>query len=82
MHSTIIHHHHHRGSFVCWIEKDRWKNQNQNQNQSSRLAMKGAFSAPGDYVHFKSQVPLHKIPVCSFLDYSKFTTVSAFVHNN
>ncbi|KEH31674.1 putative maspardin, alpha/Beta hydrolase [Medicago truncatula] len=25
--------------------------------------MKGAFSAPGDYVHFKSQVPLHKIPI-------------------
>ncbi|KAJ0048694.1 hypothetical protein Pint_16014 [Pistacia integerrima] len=27
------------------------------------LAMKGVFSAPGDYVHFKSQVPLHKIPI-------------------
>ncbi|KAG5056862.1 hypothetical protein AAZX31_05G050400 [Glycine max] len=25
--------------------------------------MKGVFSAPGDYVHFKSQVPLHKIPI-------------------
>ncbi|XP_019446673.1 PREDICTED: maspardin [Lupinus angustifolius] len=25
--------------------------------------MKGVFSAPGDYIHFKSQVPLHKIPV-------------------
>ncbi|KAF2313136.1 hypothetical protein GH714_009439 [Hevea brasiliensis] len=24
--------------------------------------MKGVFSAPGDYVYFKSQVPLHKIP--------------------
>ncbi|RVW50691.1 hypothetical protein CK203_073333 [Vitis vinifera] len=27
--------------------------------------MKGVFSAPGDYIHFKSQVPLHKIPVLS-----------------
>ncbi|CAL0312930.1 unnamed protein product [Lupinus luteus] len=27
--------------------------------------MKGVFSAPGDYIHFKSQVPLHKIPVGS-----------------
>ncbi|OWM71866.1 maspardin [Punica granatum] len=25
--------------------------------------MKGVSSAPGDYVHFKSQVPLHKIPI-------------------
>ncbi|XP_038687122.1 uncharacterized protein LOC119986573 isoform X2 [Tripterygium wilfordii] len=25
--------------------------------------MKGVFSAPGDYVYFKSQVLLHKIPV-------------------
>ncbi|CAM8949759.1 unnamed protein product [Rhodiola kirilowii] len=25
--------------------------------------MKGVFSAPGDYMHFKSQVPLHKIPI-------------------
>ncbi|XVF13294.1 hypothetical protein REPUB_Repub08aG0196400 [Reevesia pubescens] len=25
--------------------------------------MKGVFSAPGDYIHFKSQVPLHKIPI-------------------
>lgn len=25
--------------------------------------MKGVFSAPGDYIYFKSQVPLHKIPV-------------------
>ncbi|EXC17874.1 hypothetical protein L484_023231 [Morus notabilis] len=25
--------------------------------------MKGAFSAPGDYIYFKSQVPLHKIPI-------------------
>ncbi|ESW27578.1 hypothetical protein PHAVU_003G214500 [Phaseolus vulgaris] len=25
--------------------------------------MKSVFSAPGDYVHFKSQVPLHKIPI-------------------
>lgn len=25
--------------------------------------MKGGFSAPGDYIHFKSQVPLHKIPI-------------------
>ncbi|KAH9777450.1 Maspardin [Citrus sinensis] len=25
--------------------------------------MKGVFSAPGDFVHFKSQVPLHKIPI-------------------
>ncbi|CAI0551540.1 unnamed protein product [Linum tenue] len=24
--------------------------------------MKGVLAAPGDYVHFKSQVPLHKIP--------------------
>lgn len=27
--------------------------------------MKGVFSAPGDYIYFKSQVPLHKIPVSS-----------------
>ncbi|CAA2980347.1 maspardin isoform X1 [Olea europaea subsp. europaea] len=27
--------------------------------------MKGVFSAPGDYIHFKSQVPLHKIPIYS-----------------
>ncbi|PIN02810.1 putative hydrolase/acyltransferase (alpha/beta hydrolase superfamily) [Handroanthus impetiginosus] len=27
--------------------------------------MKGTFSAPGDYIHFKSQVPLHKIPIGS-----------------
>jgi len=27
--------------------------------------MKGAFSAPGDYTYFKSQVPLHKIPIGS-----------------
>ncbi|KAK9266229.1 hypothetical protein L1049_012433 [Liquidambar formosana] len=27
--------------------------------------MKGVFSAPGDYIHFKSQVPLHKIPIGS-----------------
>ncbi|KAM3734931.1 hypothetical protein ACB098_10G051700 [Castanea mollissima] len=26
-------------------------------------AMKGPFSAPGDYIYFKSQVPLHKIPI-------------------
>ncbi|KAL8138711.1 hypothetical protein V2J09_004712 [Rumex salicifolius] len=26
-------------------------------------AFKGAFMAPGDYVNFKSQVPLHKIPI-------------------
>ncbi|KAK1436165.1 hypothetical protein QVD17_01941 [Tagetes erecta] len=25
--------------------------------------MKAGFSAPGDYIHFKSQVPLHKIPI-------------------
>ncbi|TYI34625.1 hypothetical protein ES332_A03G021300v1 [Gossypium tomentosum] len=25
--------------------------------------MKGVYSAPGDYIHFKSQVPLHKIPI-------------------
>ncbi|KAK1560410.1 hypothetical protein Q3G72_026395 [Acer saccharum] len=25
--------------------------------------MKGVFSAPGDFVYFKSQVPLHKIPI-------------------
>ncbi|XP_022759169.1 maspardin-like [Durio zibethinus] len=25
--------------------------------------MKGVSSAPGDYIHFKSQVPLHKIPI-------------------
>lgn len=29
--------------------------------------MKGGFSAPGDYIHFKSQVPLHKIPIASKL---------------
>ncbi|PIA50034.1 hypothetical protein AQUCO_01300635v1 [Aquilegia coerulea] len=29
--------------------------------------MKGVFSAPGDYIHFKSQVPLHKIPIGSKL---------------
>ncbi|KAF7138344.1 hypothetical protein RHSIM_Rhsim07G0101700 [Rhododendron simsii] len=27
--------------------------------------MKGGFSVPGDYIYFKSQVPLHKIPVCA-----------------
>ncbi|KAL8064414.1 hypothetical protein ABFX02_01G088100 [Erythranthe guttata] len=27
--------------------------------------MKGGFSAPGDYVYFKSQVPLHRIPIGS-----------------
>lgn len=27
--------------------------------------MKGVFSAPGDYIYFKSQVPLHKIPIGS-----------------
>ncbi|KAL3818176.1 hypothetical protein ACJIZ3_004081 [Penstemon smallii] len=27
--------------------------------------MKGVFSAPGDYMYFKSQVPLHKIPIGS-----------------
>ncbi|GAA0144517.1 hypothetical protein LIER_04942 [Lithospermum erythrorhizon] len=27
--------------------------------------MKGVFSPPGDYSHFKSQVPLHKIPIGS-----------------
>lgn len=27
------------------------------------VKMKGVFSAPGDYIHFKSQVPLHKIPI-------------------
>lgn len=27
--------------------------------------MKGVFSAPGDFIHFKSQVPLHKIPIGS-----------------
>ncbi|CAA0815245.1 alpha/beta-Hydrolases superfamily protein [Striga hermonthica] len=27
--------------------------------------MKGVFTAPGDYVYFKSQVPLHKIPIGS-----------------
>ncbi|KAK6137680.1 hypothetical protein DH2020_028606 [Rehmannia glutinosa] len=27
--------------------------------------MKGGFSAPGDYIYFKSQVPLHKIPIGS-----------------
>ncbi|CAN1834198.1 spg21 [Linum perenne] len=27
--------------------------------------MKGVLAAPGDYVHFKSQVPLHKIPIGS-----------------
>lgn len=32
-------------------------------NHSSELAMKGVFSAPGDYIYFKSQVPLHKIPI-------------------
>ncbi|KAL8226887.1 hypothetical protein R6Q57_016719 [Mikania cordata] len=25
--------------------------------------MKGGFSVPGDYIYFKSQVPLHKIPI-------------------
>lgn len=28
--------------------------------------MRGGFSAPGDYIYFKSQVPLHKIPVSFF----------------
>ncbi|CAH9119953.1 unnamed protein product [Cuscuta europaea] len=27
--------------------------------------MKGVFSVPGDYIYFKSQVPLHKIPIGS-----------------
>lgn len=27
--------------------------------------MRGGFSAPGDYIYFKSQVPLHKIPIGS-----------------
>ncbi|KAK1408322.1 hypothetical protein QVD17_39989 [Tagetes erecta] len=27
--------------------------------------MKGGFSTPGDYIYFKSQVPLHKIPIGS-----------------
>ncbi|KAG8382378.1 hypothetical protein BUALT_Bualt05G0071200 [Buddleja alternifolia] len=27
--------------------------------------MRGVFSAPGDYIYFKSQVPLHKIPIGS-----------------
>ncbi|KAG6399241.1 hypothetical protein SASPL_140717 [Salvia splendens] len=27
--------------------------------------MKGSFSVPGDYIYFKSQVPLHKIPIGS-----------------
>lgn len=39
------------------------------------LAMKGVYSAPGDYIYFKSQVPLHKIPVCSFLFYSDFSHI-------
>jgi len=45
--------------------------------------MKGAFSAPGDYVHFKSQVPLHKIPVCSFISQFiiRIATVYAFIHS-
>jgi len=52
------------------------------------LTMKGVFSAPGDYVHFKSQVPLHKIPVCSFLSFSQFLssrfsiTPSSFLHRS
>ncbi|GKV38124.1 hypothetical protein SLEP1_g46069 [Rubroshorea leprosula] len=25
--------------------------------------MKAVFSPPGDYIHFKSQVPLHRIPI-------------------
>lgn len=29
--------------------------------------MKGHSSAPGDYIHFKSQVPLHKISIGSKL---------------
>lgn len=30
----------------------------------NKSAMKGGvLSAPGDYIYFKSQVPLHKIPV-------------------
>ncbi|KAL6008112.1 hypothetical protein ACLOJK_033618 [Asimina triloba] len=31
--------------------------------ESAGEAMKGVSSAPGDYIHFKSQVPLHKISV-------------------
>lgn len=38
---------------------------------ASKSAMKGSFSVPGDYIYFKSQVPLHKIPVSScFLFFS------------
>ncbi|KAE8657572.1 Two-component response regulator ARR9 [Hibiscus syriacus] len=29
-------------------------------------AMKSVFAAPGEYIYFKSQVPLHKIPVIFF----------------
>ncbi|XP_068306550.1 uncharacterized protein [Pyrus communis] len=28
-----------------------------------RPAMKGVYSPPGDYIYFRSQVPLHKIPI-------------------
>lgn len=39
--------------WVC-VYSERW----------IKSAMKGGvFSAPGDYIYFKSQVPLHKIPV-------------------
>ncbi|CAO2820057.1 unnamed protein product [Amaranthus hypochondriacus] len=31
----------------------------------SKLKGKAVFSSPGDYIYFKSQVPLHKIPVVS-----------------
>lgn len=41
-------------------------------------AMKGVFSAPGDYIYFKSQVPLHKIPVC-FSIFAFFFSNSLFL---
>lgn len=42
--------------------------------------MKGVSSAPGDYVYFKSQVPLHRIPVS--LSGSSFAVISPLLSVN
>jgi len=43
--------------------------------------MKGVFSAPGDYVYFKSQVPLHKIPVTFSSTLSQFSLSPSYFYN-
>lgn len=45
---------------------------------AQKLAMKGVNSAPGDYIYFKSQVPLHKIPVRSVYLYFSITLLIFF----